>query len=392
MIYVSGRFSDLLDGNHEGLFGGSSEYSAHCSIGASSHVLTLNLSSDGTTIGLTLTGSKNDWDISTDYDFKFYYEDGAYKIDWSDDGKSIDDETKTWTNDISETSSLVIHNPTNRDFYIGSNGEVAQTSSIEGRIYTRNTSIRINNDIILDTYAYNDINKDITFGIGKCRDYDNTVNIKKTKQITKKIDSTWEQGSFRGGLASGVSLIADTTYPLHELSNDDGTVLDNGFDTSFTASNLLSDTAVISAGLTKYRFIGFILTDSSGNIEQYILTGDYNDQQIWWDDFYGYTDAGTSSTPRLKYIKAPIGIDFSADISVNPSGAGNYSGNIYSPIHKSYKDPSVNYMYKASVSGTAEETSWNGYILTNNAKVYMHETSMVSAQNTLSCYGGKYSR
>ena len=104
---------------------------------------------------------------------------------------------------------------------------------------------------------------DIVSGIRYSLDY--TTRGTLTSTLTKQIDATWVAGNNAGGMASGVSLSIDTQYYTHALIKSDGSV-DVGFDTSLTASNLITDANVISSGYTKYRYIGPILTDGSKNI------------------------------------------------------------------------------------------------------------------------------
>jgi len=90
--------------------------------------------------------------------------------------------------------------------------------------------------------------------------------------LTKQIDATWAAGDDAGGLADALTLAIDTTYHMFALSNEAGSSTDFGFDTSLTAVNLLADSAVISAGLTKYKRIASCITDGSSNI----LNGSYH--------------------------------------------------------------------------------------------------------------------
>lgn len=115
---------------------------------------------------------------------------------------------------------------------------------------------------------------DIDVATGKCRSIDDTTDIKLSSLITKQIDAAWAAGTNAGGLASGVSLTANTKYFVFILGFEGGTA-DVGFDTSSTAVNLLADAAVIAAGYNKYRRIGSVLTDGSSNILAYHQYGDY---------------------------------------------------------------------------------------------------------------------
>ncbi len=119
-----------------------------------------------------------------------------------------------------------------------------------------------------------DADHDILFGVGEATDSSNTIIGTNDAAIAKQIDATWASGDDAGGLASGVSLTADTWYALHALFNSSGD-LEFGFDTSATATNLLADAAVSAAGYDQYyRRIGWVLTDATSNILAYHQRGD----------------------------------------------------------------------------------------------------------------------
>ncbi|MCT4552682.1 MAG: hypothetical protein N4A44_03370 [Alphaproteobacteria bacterium] len=106
-----------------------------------------------------------------------------------------------------------------------------------------------------------DTGHDITISVGSCRDANNSIDILLTTPITKKLDTSWNEGSEVGGLASALSISSETTYHLFIISKESGEV-DAGFDTSLTAENLLSD----AEGYTYYRRVYSIITDSNANI------------------------------------------------------------------------------------------------------------------------------
>jgi hypothetical protein len=108
---------------------------------------------------------------------------------------------------------------------------------------------------------------DLVVGIwtqgGMCRSFDNTTNMKRAVESWKTIDTTWAAqagGLTSGGMPEDLTAAASTVYHVHCLSKPDGTGVDFGFDTSPTAANLFIDSAVVAAGLTKYRHVGYIIT------------------------------------------------------------------------------------------------------------------------------------
>ena len=134
-----------------------------------------------------------------------------------------------------------------------------------------------------------DAEHDVDISIGRCRDAGDTVAISLTSATSKRIDGTWVAGSGNGGLASGVSLSADTWYAFHVIRASNGTV-DAGFDNSSTATNLLAD-----SGYTTYRRIGWVKTDASSNILAFKRVADW----YYWgtvpDLDYNNSNPGTSA-------------------------------------------------------------------------------------------------
>lgn len=106
-----------------------------------------------------------------------------------------------------------------------------------------------------------DSDHDIDISAGNVRSSDDTTDGELSSGITKQIDATWADGNNTGGLAASVTLASGTTYYVHALINPDGSV-NAGFDSSSTAVNLLADSAVSTAGYTKYRLLGQVNTNS----------------------------------------------------------------------------------------------------------------------------------
>jgi hypothetical protein len=89
-------------------------------------------------------------------------------------------------------------------------------------------------------------------------------------------DSAWSAGAAGNSLpsvAQGLGRSADTWYGVF-LIGGRGIATDWGLDTSLTATNLLAAAQSVSALYTKYRRIGWIRTDGSENVVQWIQQGD----------------------------------------------------------------------------------------------------------------------
>lgn len=89
--------------------------------------------------------------------------------------------------------------------------------------------------------------------------------------LTKQLDATFAIGDNAGGLAESLTIANDTFYHCFNLSSEDGETTDSGYDTSAGAVNLLADTNVVAAGLTKFEQKGNVITDGSANIRSGIL-------------------------------------------------------------------------------------------------------------------------
>lgn len=140
-----------------------------------------------------------------------------------------------------------------------------------------------------------DTEHDIEISAGSCRDSANTFNIELSSVLTKQIDANWAAGDDVGGFPSGLALTSNTWYRVFVISKPDGTT-DAGFDTSSAASHLLSD----ATGYVFYRRVGWVLTDGSSNIVNFIQDGGY----IFWDVIQS-SSTSISTTAANKVISAP---------------------------------------------------------------------------------------
>jgi hypothetical protein len=100
-----------------------------------------------------------------------------------------------------------------------------------------------------------DADYDIDISTGSCiaTDGSNYKKLSLSSGLTKQIDANWAEGDNAGGFPSGLSLTAETMYQVFLIGKSDGTV-DAGFDTSSTASNLLSD----ASSYSWYKHLGWI--------------------------------------------------------------------------------------------------------------------------------------
>lgn len=148
-----------------------------------------------------------------------------------------------------------------------------------------------------------DLDHDLVFGAGTCRDYDNTIDMVNTDLLIKKIDEDWAEGSNEGGFPSTLTLTADTWYNLFMIGKVDGTV-DFGYDSELDASKLLLD----ATGFTGYRDLGSVKTDGSGNIRLFKMHVTANSRVFQWTaPTVDYNKLAPLTSPVLVTLEVPPG-------------------------------------------------------------------------------------
>lgn len=145
-----------------------------------------------------------------------------------------------------------------------------------------------------------DTNNDIDIAAGFCRDSTNSASITLAAALTKRSDASWAVGTGNGGMDTGAKPNSGTLHVWIIKRSDTG-VVDVLFSTSASSPTMPS-------GYDIKRRIGSCRTDSSGNIFQFVQTG---------DDFYyknpstvgldiNVTAPGTSAV--LRTLSVPSGI------------------------------------------------------------------------------------
>ena len=149
-----------------------------------------------------------------------------------------------------------------------------------------------------------DSEHDIDIAVGEARDTADGADLTISSTFTKKIDATWASGSGNGGMASGVSLSADTWYHVYLVELDAGGT-DAGFDTATNAANLVATSGVASA----YRRIGSVLTDSSSNILGFTQ---FQDEFIFDAQITNVNGSGLGTSRVLQTVSTPTGFEVRA--------------------------------------------------------------------------------
>ena len=117
------------------------------------------------------------------------------------------------------------------------------------------------------------------------RDSTNTLDIILSSVFVKQLNNTFVAGSGNGGRATGVALTTGTPYNVFVVVNALTGLVDVGFDTSITATNLLAS----GAGFTHFRRVWTIHTELSPattNIQPFVQSGNrcYFDNAVFVGD------------------------------------------------------------------------------------------------------------
>ncbi len=117
------------------------------------------------------------------------------------------------------------------------------------------------------------VSKGLDISAGLCAGTGTNASMSLATAMGKRIDVNWVAGGTTavpaGGFPSGISLTTSTWYAVFAISTAAG-VVDVGFDSSLTATNLLAD----ATGYVNYRRIGWVYYNGSSVIEQFFQNGD----------------------------------------------------------------------------------------------------------------------
>jgi hypothetical protein len=175
-----------------------------------------------------------------------------------------------------------------------------------------------------------DADHDIDIAVGEAKDSGNTTDLSLSAIMTKQIDATWASGTNAGGMASGVTLSADTWYHVYLVELDAGGT-DAGFDTSTTAANLVATSGIASA----YRRIGSILTDSSSNILGFTQ---FEDEFIFDTQIVNVNGTGLGTSRVLQTVSAPLGFETRAILGLIGVVAGSNASVTITLTHPNVTD------------------------------------------------------
>lgn len=135
------------------------------------------------------------------------------------------------------------------------------------------------------TNNVSDSNNDIDIAAGECVDTTGVYLMILATGLTKRLDANWTAGNNGGGLDTG-SKANSTSYYVFLIRN----LTTGAVDALFSAS---ATSPTMPVGYTVSRRIGIILTNGSGNLNQFSQTGN---RYSWKTGFDTDIVVGTSST------------------------------------------------------------------------------------------------
>jgi hypothetical protein len=155
-----------------------------------------------------------------------------------------------------------------------------------------------------------DADHDILFSSGRVNDSGGDKILDLSSGLTKQLDAIFAEGDNLGGLFLG-AIAADTAYACFVIEKDSDGSIDAGFDTDPDAAN-------IPAGFTAYRRIGWVITDGSSNIIDFVQDGDYF---YYKDQILDVNDSSPGTTENIVSMSMPPSVQGVFGIDLNDTGS-----------------------------------------------------------------------
>jgi hypothetical protein len=241
----------------------------------------------------------------TDYHLAYIYQTGM---------QVYDSQTTYYTNDLvrkdatTEIWKSLVDNNTGNALVAGSNwiltGNLANIPT--SPIVTASTATKgialLTSPITIANNA-SDANNDIDFSAGVFQFSDGSGQA-AASAITKRLDASWTAGTNQGGLDTG-SKANSTWYHCYAIYNPTTLVSDFLFSTGAITPTLLP------SGYTKFKRLGSIKTDGSGNIRGFFQNRNYFFLKTPVLEFSG----SSTTTAALLALNTPLGIKTIAIVS-----------------------------------------------------------------------------
>jgi hypothetical protein len=230
------------------------------------------------------------------------------------------------------------------------------TSTTQGISFLPNP-ITISNNA---TDADNDI--DFSAGNFKFSDKSNEVVL---LAMTKRLDALWTAGTNNGGLDTG-SKANSTWYHCYAIHNPTSDVSDAIFSVNAT-------TPTLPSGYTKYKYLGSVLTNVSGNIVPFIQKENYFEWKSAVNDYTG--NLTTTEVPIP--LSVPLGFISLADLNYSCAAVAVTSNKIF------LRNPALTTRINTQVgffgfSGVLYDFGGECQVLTNNLSQILISTTNAS--------------
>ena len=170
-----------------------------------------------------------------------------------------EDGTAIQEGDFSTTRDAILRYSSTAGAFLLLSTKVQNASQTVAGISYLNKQITISNNV---TDANNDI--DFTSGTFTFSDYTGMASV---GAMTKRLDASWTAGTNQGGLGTGAKEVS-TWYNCYAIYNPTTQVSDCIFFKSSTS-------IILPSGFTKYKYLGSIYTNASGNILPFEQDKDY---------------------------------------------------------------------------------------------------------------------
>jgi hypothetical protein len=226
-----------------------------------------------------------------------------------------------------------------------------------------------------------DTDNDIDISKYAARDAADSLTI-TGNAITKKMDEVWDSGTNFGGLPSALFPVTFVKwYHVFVISNADGTTVDAGFDTSLTASNLLSD-----SGLTLYRRVGSVYVNAGGTVDQFYQVGD----SVFWDVMVNAWTVSGGGTGRATHtVRTPLGLETVAMMTIGlaDNNGKNVALLITNPDQTDTSPQTSSAAHiRVNADGSDNDNAWSTvFVKTNSSSEISRRIS--SSQGSTTSYG-----
>ena len=167
---------------------------------------------------------------------------------------------------------------------------------------------------------------DINITAGVCMDSTNGRLIRLSSEITKRADSAWSVGDDAGGMDTG-TVTTSTLYAVWIIKRSDTGVVDALFSTSFSSPTMPTD-------YDYKRILGWVLTDGSSNIIQFLQQGDGREPLFRFQDRLQIATGLASTTFATQAVSA-----------VFPTASGRVVGMFFGTICATATDAHIAFSY-----------------------------------------------